>query len=413
MKKHFISASALLLSSTTAIAVPVVTENTISWPDDGWYQVQRADNYESVCEGGLSCVVPDGEYVVINHTSGERYLDISVSNEPNSDIVVSGNTISWPDNGWYQVQRVDDYVSVCEGGTSCVVPNGEYIVINLTTGERFEIVQVSAEYSIETINPENYEAVVAMVFDAYTGRSEYADRIFELPGLFSDTRAVNETIACDNDGTALVTMQNMDRFITFDNCLDGQYTFDGDISNTLDVTEKITAEEFRVSGSGSREELSGEAARLTGFWRLHNIDYMLSVDNSVYRVTNTQSTYWVRGINSSGIFSTSITGDVSIESEMHTIKATGEIYGQREIREILDNNGIGSFDPVRWQDVNFESGQLTISAEDGSAVVLDPATNDARTVSVTITTKDETTSLVKNWDVWKENLGYDVVGSFR
>ena len=57
---------------------------------------------------------------------------------------VSGLIISWPDDGWYQVQNADTYESLCEGGRSCEVPAGFYNVINLTTGQRFERLEVSS-----------------------------------------------------------------------------------------------------------------------------------------------------------------------------------------------------------------------------------------------------------------------------
>jgi hypothetical protein len=49
-----------------------VEGTTISWPDNGWYQVQSADTFASVCEGGLSCDVTPGTYYVINHSEGTR-----------------------------------------------------------------------------------------------------------------------------------------------------------------------------------------------------------------------------------------------------------------------------------------------------------------------------------------------------
>lgn len=49
-----------------------VAAGTISWPLDGWYQVQDATTYQSLCEGGSSCSVPAGRYIVINHSTGAR-----------------------------------------------------------------------------------------------------------------------------------------------------------------------------------------------------------------------------------------------------------------------------------------------------------------------------------------------------
>ncbi len=134
--------------STPAYSMPEVEGNTISWPDDGWYQVQLASDFTSVCEGGLSCDVANGEYIVINHTTGERFPGIIVSEtETSSEIpdgntnagtpTLDGNTISFSNRDWYQVQRADNFMSLCEGSDPCSVTAGTYIVINHTSGQRF------------------------------------------------------------------------------------------------------------------------------------------------------------------------------------------------------------------------------------------------------------------------------------
>ena len=149
-------ASILLLTSTAVAAAPTVTGNIISWPDDGWYQVQAVTDeaITEVCGGTRSCEVPQGNYIVINHTTGERFNNIVVSAGPSvSDVTVSGNTISWPNDGWYQVQAVTDsgITEVCGGGQMCDVPAGSYIVINHTTGERFEDIVVGDEPAVSEI----------------------------------------------------------------------------------------------------------------------------------------------------------------------------------------------------------------------------------------------------------------------
>ncbi len=138
--------------STTPTTPPSSTEvsvtgNTISWPDDGWYQVQNSSTFETLCEGGTSCDVSPGTYQLINHTTGQRFNDIVVSGStttpPTSTSVgVSGSTISWPDDGWYQVQNAATFETMCQGGTSCDVSAGTYVVINHTTGERFSDIVV-------------------------------------------------------------------------------------------------------------------------------------------------------------------------------------------------------------------------------------------------------------------------------
>lgn len=131
--------------------------NVISWPDDGWYQVQRLQDYSTVCEGGRSCTVDPGRYIVINHTSGQRYEDVLIKSEDSavtpdtpstpSGITVNGNTILVPDDGWYQIQSALTFQSFCEGVRACEVPDGIYNVINLTTGQRTTNVAVGVGYS--------------------------------------------------------------------------------------------------------------------------------------------------------------------------------------------------------------------------------------------------------------------------
>jgi hypothetical protein len=136
-------------TSTPAPTGISVVGGTISWPDDGWYQVQTADGSATICNGGSSCEVDPGQYLLINHTTGQRFPGVVVSEgagpprPPAIDAVtVTGNVITMPEDGWYQVQTADGSESVCNGETSCEVPAGRYLVINHTTGERFEDIVV-------------------------------------------------------------------------------------------------------------------------------------------------------------------------------------------------------------------------------------------------------------------------------
>ena len=143
-----LSAQALLtlclapIAMGQALAAPSVDGNEISWPDDGWYQVQNASTYVSVCEGGRSCTVEAGTYVVINHSTGERFSNIVVGSSE-SPLTITGNVISWPDDGWYQVQDANTFNTICEGVRSCAVSDGTYIVINHSTGMRYDSVVVA------------------------------------------------------------------------------------------------------------------------------------------------------------------------------------------------------------------------------------------------------------------------------
>jgi uncharacterized surface protein with fasciclin (FAS1) repeats len=171
----------------SALAEPVLSGHTLSWPDDGWYQVQSADDYTSVCEGGTSCVVVPGNYIVINHTTGQRYEGIRVSATDDSGdegpIVVTGNDIHFPvGNDWWQVLSAEDYSSQCEGSGDggCTVDDGIYIVINLTTGERYENIRVSTHDDrentiVEALRAEGFTVFSDALHEAEPSLTKFLD----------------------------------------------------------------------------------------------------------------------------------------------------------------------------------------------------------------------------------------------
>ena len=68
--------------TTYAFAQPTVNGDTISWPSVGWWQVQSpATGQYDLCNSsvdGNSCQVEPGRYVVINHSTGDRFENVSV-----------------------------------------------------------------------------------------------------------------------------------------------------------------------------------------------------------------------------------------------------------------------------------------------------------------------------------------------
>lgn len=58
-----------------------ITDSVFEFPEGYWYQVQRLGSFESVCNGERRCEVEPGGYVAINHTTGERYEPIRISDD--------------------------------------------------------------------------------------------------------------------------------------------------------------------------------------------------------------------------------------------------------------------------------------------------------------------------------------------
>lgn len=144
------------LAPLISVAAPQVNLDTISWPDNGWYEVQRYEDQSSVCSGGSTCTVDPGRYIVINHTLQQR-VEVTVATHTETTpassqngVTVSSNQITVPDDGWYQVQSADTYATLCEGTRTCTVPPGTYNVINLTTNTRLDNLRVPASVSPDT-----------------------------------------------------------------------------------------------------------------------------------------------------------------------------------------------------------------------------------------------------------------------
>lgn len=169
------------MSNSTTLGSLIINGSLLTFSDNDWYQVQRPDDFQTVCEGVDSCMLDDGTYIVINHSTGVRYEEVMISTSMTTpaagDVADSGNgdsgngdggnseensesadaqeiapallvpafdgeSIRWPDDGWYQVQNTLDFSTVCEGGRSCALDSGSYILINLTTGERWEDISI-------------------------------------------------------------------------------------------------------------------------------------------------------------------------------------------------------------------------------------------------------------------------------
>ena len=137
--------------------------NRISWPNDGWYQVLDSTTFVAICNGGDSCTVEPGVYLVINHGNGERFENVRVGNvaeassnnsnasdantltaSDNPDFRLEGNTIQFIGSGWHQVQTANGASTLCAGESTCTVSPGRYIIINHSDDRRYENVQIPA-----------------------------------------------------------------------------------------------------------------------------------------------------------------------------------------------------------------------------------------------------------------------------
>ncbi len=179
MTINAVTSAAQAVAPGTAVSEPYILGSEIRLPVSSglrsgntsgltWWQILSSSDWSSVCgdindhpdrkvfdENGvaneLSCSVDPGLYSVIEHISGQRWDNMLVlggSNRVDTQNVIEyaagelsynplQRQLTWNQPGWYQVQRMQDRVSVCESEDSCDLMPGIYQVINHSSGQRW------------------------------------------------------------------------------------------------------------------------------------------------------------------------------------------------------------------------------------------------------------------------------------
>jgi len=413
-----------------------VDGSTISWPDNGWYMVQRTTDYTTVCEGQRSCVVADGEYNVINLTTQERFENITVGNAPidstPSLVDVNGSRISWPDNGWYQVQNATNFATVCEGGRSCVVSPGEYTVINLSTNERFEGITVSG-IERPVINNDNFDAIVKQVWEVFSGQA-FDSRLMEFP-YFKDYIREEPTAECANGGshTSVFTSfrtGSLQYEAHTDNCLyqfrrtgfgdtisgsftDRQYSNVGHLLRMDSLEVQLAQGGLMEVDGGMQSQLCCNGSQNT----LTDFNYYFTFSGGELRVVNA-TTFLVRPFSVRPDSPGTLFGQFEMEANatqgnrvVINVDTPFE-YGQEDARAQGIDNPIsrGPDDAEIIMDLKFGTGVLTVnSPSDSSSVTVNADNGDIHSVSVMVSNAEGNTEHTVLWDEWMDHLeGYSI-----
>ncbi|ASJ72419.1 hypothetical protein [Granulosicoccus antarcticus] len=423
MKNQLLGCTALFLSSSAAIAAPLVTGNTISWPDDGWYQVQDEQSYTEICSGTRFCAVEPGSYIVVNHSTGERFEGVKVTgdSEPASSVTVSGNVISWPDDGWYQVQNAATFTSFCEGAQSCNVEPGNYIVINHTTGQRFENINVEGDYEtppetepetgVPVITTDNHVELVSNVLAIFSGKlygddiltaPDYTNPAFEYWPEFS--YATNELISepldivCSNGGTVSLVpeTEGVDTLLFwnfgFENCQDGITMLDGQISRGI-------YESIVIDSTGFRRDDQTEVLQYSGYLSGRSLEHWYTTDMN-FSLESANHSLIVKDSTAGFDFnSTTISGQFTVQADW-----TGDDIIAVKVLETPS-----PFDTLSPDD---NKGKLELSAGPDNRLVLNADTGDVNTVDITITADGTTSTFTQPWSLWSDSLTFNSVSGY-
>lgn len=203
-----------------------VTGNTITFNFSDWYQVQNASDYTSVCEGRDPCTVPNGEYIVINHSTSERFMATVGDVSPIDDTPT--HVLSWLDDGWYQVQDAETFQVICEGGLKCIVVPGKYVIINHTTGVRTEVVVLST-YVTPSLPGTPSTPAVTNLYPPYSDFIIEGKSItFTQPGWFQVQKQYNFETVCEGQERCDLASSGYHQVINFTSGQQWQNVFIGE-----------------------------------------------------------------------------------------------------------------------------------------------------------------------------------------
>lgn len=416
-----------------------LTGHTLSWQGEGWFQLQSATDYSTICEGRSACDVEPGRYNLINLSTGWRYDNINVhpdetiissptNHGPHTGsapdgLVVEGNRITWPDDGWYQVQSVDTYATHCEGGTSCTVEPGRYQVINLTTGFRFDVVTVTGGQQNDNqalINESNYVDVLSYVFDIYHGH-EFGSDILALPN-YSNEFYMNDrngnwgvylggfgpatTEQCAVSGYSVLTpYTNGASEITngFDfnlnQCNDGLTTYNGEFSRrTSQSRRRNNSDGITITSAADARFFSGEIFYLRASGRSGSPSRQYQLDNVSFESsalqTSLQADFYrmeVLGLNPRRI-----NGTFTVNSP-RTGGRNLSAWSDLENTKRADVRPYGNYD-------YFRTGTLRVSDGNGNDLVLSADNGDEATVNIELTIDGQTLNFIQPWSTWATQL---------
>lgn len=254
----------------------------------------------------------------------------------------------------------------------------------------------------QVISTDNYRQVLLQVFEVFSGAA-YDNRLNDFQYI-SGTQALN----CDNDVTALQSPQFLDsgqRVTEFVDC-----SFDGSVINGVvnDVVQngKISREftDFSVAG-GTTFNMSVSGIRETACcqpesaFATRDHDYYFSYDGGTLSV-NGSSTYARHGLVSGTMGGQFVMRPPVVEGRPLTVQTEQEFT-----YDLSDRLADLSVEDLAFG-ANFNSGRLSVTADDGTWLTLDANTGDESSVQIIVGDATASETFVDSWSEWRSALDW-------
>lgn len=387
--------------------------------------------------------------VVMAGTQATTSNDVGTINDTSTDaneqstVLVNGLTLSWPDDGWYQVQNSEDNRSVCEGGQFCSVDPGTYVVINHTTGQRHSNIVVNQPQQADGINAfelndenlntadvnsDNAVALIRQAFEIVNARA-YDQRLYQaapLSGIFFDPTISSASqqpgvasfgqFACSNGGTATQTVlfsgDVFDYDISYENCQIGGDIINGRVQrdNSRYGNFRLTFDDYRVTFEpDGLMTLNGEITKTIDTRAVaadqregvgSNLNYLFDYPSGRLEVSDSNISYdyfvrTARDLDNSLRVNTvrSISPDSTFLMTPPFSDTTFRVTMNSEMSRVSDDPGF-----------YFNFGQMQItSTNDNSSLILDADSGDVDTNLVTTQHRGQTdVTITHPWSIYAD-----------
>lgn len=288
------------------------------------------------------------------------------------------------------------------------------------------------------LNRDNHVDVLAHVFDVISGRAltpsiidiptnpeSYATLMSEFvpePEFPDSDNRTGTIYSCKNGGTVtqvfLEDTGNVFRELSFDNCLAGGLVLNGDVEfdsparssrhysalSIMLATDMQTA--IDISGSvdtDTRRSLFDEYTTRSTF----QFNYTRLTSEGVLHVSNSLTDLWY----GKDIITNSFNASLEASFELGSVELSGTSVvvetPQPFLFESDDMLSDDAFNAVAstW---NFTTGQLRVTTDEESSLLLDANTGNNSTVSITIRNNSGEEVFQQPWSLWRDSLAIDL-----
>jgi|GEM_PF-5078568 len=427
---------------------PVVADRVfLIWPPASAksINVHRGDgSYVESLPGDATIWLPDqfGDYYLVAANNGDwrtwpRSKTVTVSNPYTADDAITDLTVNvysqsaaevfWnrvPGSGvQYQISKDGEDIATIDGtswysddfaaGSTSVVSVAAHYTDGSSSNSRSVAVVIPAKQSDRPaiIGPHNYGKILEQVFGVYFGTQyreplrNFATNTANSLRSASGSDVFPLTRTCNNGGEVFFSNPLT---LVLDNCRNNSVMYSGsfNIHETYGDTDRISSNGFTIASDANNVlyfsgSLDGALSEKPGWYEAWNMEISQVTPENELNVMQANFSYTIphltRAPSDPFLFTPYFSGDFLLQSNI-----TGDKKVTVSTLETFTHSQLFT----ESKDWNFTSGIVSISAEDGSRIVLNAHTGNKDTVHIQIANGAVVEQFEMAWDpdwtVWRQ-----------